>query len=156
MAKGARTYTNTLDRLNRYLRDNGLRPSPVRNMVLEQVCLLKQPFTAQQLEEACTAERISVGTVYNSLRVFVLAQILHATQRQRGAAATEYELIASRSSMRMQVVCTKCGRVQDIQDKAIAHLLQERKYSNFTMQYASVFVYGECKICRRRKDKKTD
>jgi Fe2+ or Zn2+ uptake regulation protein len=85
-----------------------------------------------------------------------LAQILHATQRQRGAAATEYELIASRSSMRMQVVCTKCGRVQDIQDKAIAHLLQERKYSNFTMQYASVFVYGECKICRRRKDKKTD
>ena len=122
-------------------------------MVLEQACLLKQPFTARQLEEVCKEERISTGTVYNSLDLFVLAQILYASKRQRGKAATENELITNRSSFRMQMICTKCGRVQDIQDKAIARLLQERKYSNFNMQNASLFIYGECKVCRKKTKK---
>lgn len=154
MARGSRIYSNASDKLSRYLRENGLRPSSIRKLVLERVCALPQPFTAKQLEEVCVAERISVGTIYNSLQLFVLAQILHATQRQRGKAATEYELITNRSALHMQIICTKCGRMQEIQDKAIAHLLQERKYTNFSMQNASVFVYGECKICRRKKSKK--
>ena len=118
-------------------------------MVLEQVCLLPQPFTAEQLADACKAERISVGTVYNALNLFLLAQILYATNRQRGRAATEYELTVG-SPTRMHIVCTRCGRVTEIHDKAIARLVQERKYSNFNMQHFSLYVYGECKICRRQ------
>ena len=136
--------------MNAYIQERNMRVSPVREMVLEQICLLPQPFTADQLAKACLAERISTGTVYNTLSLFVSAQILHATDRQRGRTATEYELITG-STVRMQIVCQKCGRVSGFQDRAIEDLIRARKYSNFNLQHFSLFVYGECKHCRRVK-----
>ena len=149
MAKGVRSYNNAQERLNRYLRDHDKRPSKVRNIVLSCAFGLKPPFTAEQLLTACEAEHISVGTVYNSLEVFCEAGIVRAITRQRGKAATEYEIISG-SASRFQMICKKCGRTVDISDKAIARLIKERKYSNFDMQHFSLFVYGECKICRKR------
>ena len=150
MSASGKTYDAALARLTGYIKEQGLRSTPVRRMVLEQICLLPQPFTAEQLTQACVAERISVGTVYNSLSLFLSAQILHATNRQRGKTATEYELITGTPN-RMQIICQKCGRVANMHDKAIEHLIEKRKYSNFNVSHFSVFVYGECKHCRRIK-----
>ena len=84
----------------------------------------------------------------------VFVQVVEKTERKviikRGKAATEYEVITGEHH-RMEIICQKCGRVAEIQDKAIARLIKERKYSNFTLQHYSLFVYGECKICRRHK-----
>lgn len=146
-------FNSAFERLNQYVLAHNKRPSKVRNIVLEQAFLLPQPFTADQLVDACQAQRISVGTVYNSLEVFVSARILHGITRQRGQAATQYEWITGEQT-RMQVVCEKCGRISDFHDKAIERLLQERRYSNFNMQHFSLYVYGECKVCKNRKDKK--
>ena len=143
-------YNSAIERLSQYVKANDLRPSVVRTAVLEQACYLPQPFTAKQLIEVCKEQRISIGTVYNSLNLFISAQILHATERQRGKMATEYEVVTS-NQHRMQIICQKCGRVSDIQDKAIARLIKERKYSNITLQHYSLFIYGECKVCRRQK-----
>ncbi len=118
-------------------------------MVLTQICQLPQPFTADQLLKACEADRISVGTIYNSLETFVDANILVAFERQMGKNAAEYELITG-SANRMQIICQKCGRVTSFTDKAITTLIQDRKYSNLNMQHFSLFVYGECKICRKK------
>ncbi|MBQ6748958.1 MAG: transcriptional repressor [Paludibacteraceae bacterium] len=152
--KTDKTYKSALERLSGYIRANGMRPSAVRRMILEQVCALPQPFTAEQLAKACAEQRISVGSVYNALNLFVTARLLHASVRQRGRAATEYELMTD-NTVRMQVICQKCGRTTDFNDKAIARLIQERKYSNFNLQHFSLFVYGECKVCRRRVAKAT-
>ncbi len=152
MQKSARAYILAQEKLVRFLHEHEKRPSKVRNIVLSLACALPQPFTAEQLQRACETERISVGTVYNSLNTFVDAQIFRATERQRGKAATEYELITG-SSNRLQIVCKKCGRVTDITDKAITTLVQDRKYSNFNMQHFSLFIYGECRICRKKKIK---
>ena len=152
MQKSARAYILAQEKLVRFLHEHEKRPSKVRNIVLSLACALPQPFTAEQLQRACETERISVGTIYNSLNTFVDAQILRATERQRGKAATEYELITG-SSNRLQIVCKKCGRVTDVTDKAITTLVQNRKYSNFNMQHFSLFIYGECRICRKKKIK---
>ena len=152
MVKGARSYNAALERLCRYVREQEKRPSKVRNMVLAQVCQLAQPFTAEQLSKACEQDRISVGTVYNALTLFVDAGIVRAITRQRGKAATEYELITG-SASRFLMICKKCGRTVELSDKAIARLIKERKYSNFNIQHFSLFVYGECKICRKRSIK---
>jgi len=143
-----KTYQAAEGKLRAYIRAKEMRPSKVRNMVLKEVCILKKPFTADQLVKACAAERISVGTVYNALRLFVDAGILRGVNRQRGQIATEYELQTDNDSV-MQIICTKCGRVARIDDKAVHHLVTTRKYSNFNMQHFSLYVYGECKICRR-------
>ena len=148
MAVGQKAYKAAQEKLDRYVRENGMRVSPVRNIVLSLICQLPQPFTAEELKIACEAERISVGTVYNTLNLFISARILHAIERQRGKAATEYELIIG-SQARMIVICERCGRQTELHDKAIDRLVRERRYSNFKMQHFSLFVYGECKICRR-------
>ena len=119
-------------------------------MVLRAACQLPQPFTADDLAKKCTEERISVGTVYNVLNLLILAQILHAIQRQRGKAATEYELVRE-SSAHMQVVCPKCGRVSEFTEPSIIRLVHERRYSNFIAKYFTLVVYGECRVCRKKK-----
>jgi len=141
--------------LDTYIREHAMRPSPVRMIVLEQACQLPQPFTAAQLVQACQSERISTGTIYNALDLFVSAQILHAIQRQRGRKAIEFELMVG-TTVRMQVICHKCGRVSDFRDKALERLIAERKYSNFIPQEYSLYVYGECKVCKTYKKKKTN
>ena len=148
MTATQRTYNTALKRLNAYLLTQGMRPSRVRNKVLELMCQLPQPFTAAQLAEACKIERISTGTVYNCLNLFIVAQILHAIERQRGRTVIEYELLQP-NSVRMLVICRKCNRVTEIHDKAIARLVTERKYTNFIPEQFLMYVYGECKVCRR-------
>ena len=148
--KGAKTYKAAQDKLNEYVLEHGMRPSQVRNMVLELACGLPQPFTAERLAKACRAERISTGTVYNTLNILILAQILHAIQRQRGRAATEYEIVRD-STAHMQVVCLKCGRVSEFMEPSILRLVHERRYSNFTAQHFTLVVYGECRVCRKKK-----
>ena len=155
MTANTKQRTQAFKLLSAYVRQHQMRPSRVRDMVLERACQLQQPFTAEQLVQACADERISVATVYNALDLFILARILHAIDRQRGKAATEYAFIVGKS-MRMQILCTKCGRVTDIKDKAIERLIKERKYSNFEMQHFSLFVYGECKVCRKQTKNKNN
>lgn len=142
-------YQAAQAQLEAYVIKHKMRHSQVRNMVLEQVCQLPQPFTAAQLEEACKAERISTGTVYNVLHLLIEASLVKIYDRGVGQTVTEYELITDASRSHMQVICRKCGRRTFFYDKAIQRMVTERQYSNFNLQNYSLVVYGECKICRR-------
>lgn len=148
MTGSPKTYEAALERLNAYIKDHNMRRSVVREMILEQVIALPQPFTAEQLAKVCAAERISVGSVYNVLSVFIDAQIIHAFQRQRGQNATEYELTTVVENC-IQMICGRCKRATTIHDKAIEHLVATRKYSNFNPHHYTLFIYGECKHCRQ-------
>lgn len=142
-------YKTAQAQLDAYVQAHEMRRSQVRNMVLEQICQLPQPFTAAQLEEVCKAERISTGTVYNVLHVLIEASLVRPYDRGIGQTVTEYELVTEVSRSHMQIICRKCGRRTFIYDKALQRLIIERQYSNFKMQNYTLVVYGECKICRR-------
>lgn len=142
-------YKSVHARLSAYVREHDMRESMVRDMVLMQICQLQQPFTAEQLKAACASERISKGSIYNALNLFIAAGIIHEYDRRIGQTVTEYELITSARS-HMQIVCRNCGRRTNFNDKAIMRLVNERKYSNFTAQRFTLVVYGECKVCRRK------
>ena len=150
MPTKSKTYDAAQERLNAYIRQEKLRVSPVRQTILEKVCLLKQPFTAEQVIEACTDEFISDATIYNALNLFVSAQILLATKRERGHAAVEYELTFSTHS-RMQIVCLECGRVTNMRDKVLEQYIKGYKYYNFNPNRVSMTIYGVCKHCRKPK-----
>lgn len=149
-----KNFGTALTRLNAYVKEHDGRYSPVREMVLEQACQLPQPFTAEQLVQACSKDRISSGSVYNALKLFAKAQLVHPLERQRGQRiATEYELVAG-SPIRMQTVCEKCGRMTVFHDQAIERIVRERKYMNFNTEHFTLLVYGVCKKCRQTKNKK--
>ena len=141
----------SFDRLHDYLEQHAMRNTPVRTSILQQVCSLPQPFTAEQLENACAPLRISTASVYNALNLFTSARILHASKRQRGFMRIEYELITE-APTRMTYVCKRCGRTVNIQDKAIVRMIKEHRYSNFEVEHFSLCVYGVCKVCRKHVD----
>lgn len=138
-----------LAKLETYLKDNGLRHTPERYTLLRHVCALEQPFRTETLVESVQNEHISLATVYNTLGLFISAQILHCLNRRYGRKQAEYELLTQKL-VRMEMVCTRCGRVSHIRDVAIQNLVCTRKYSNFNMQGFSLYVYGECKTCKRK------
>ena len=144
------TYETALALLNDYIAKHSMRHTAEREMVLEQVCGMQQPFTADQLAEECQKIQISRGTVYNTLSLLVLARILYVKKREHGQAASEYELMTSRRSY-ARFVCSKCGREVEFHDKAIDRLIVTRRYTNFVVQHYGLTVYGECKTCRRKK-----
>jgi len=101
-------YEEALTKLNAYIESHNMRHTPEREMVLNEICDMQQPFTAEQLTERCKPLRLTQGTVYNSLNLFILARILHSYVREAGRSATLYELaVGVRSTVVM--VCTRCG-----------------------------------------------
>lgn len=142
-------YEEALTRLNEYIESHNMRHTPEREMVLNEICDMPQPFTAEQLSERCKPLRLTRGTVYNSLKLFILARILHSFVRESGRSATQYELaVGARSSM--MLVCTRCGRKVELRDKtAIEHIVAMRKYTNFVPESYTMHIYGHCKLCRR-------
>ena len=127
-----------------------MRLTVARRWVVEQMCLLKQPFTADELYEACSEKRIVKATIYNTIELMKDAQLLHTNYRDVGHPVTDYELMAG-TWHRMQFICQKCGRPVDFRDKSIDALLKKHKFPNFNMLNYSLFVYGECKTCRGTK-----
>jgi len=142
-------YEEALTKLNDYIESHNMRHTPEREMVLNEICDMQQPFTAEQLTERCKPLRLTQATVYNSLKLFIVARILHSFVRETGRSATQYELaVATRSTVMM--VCTRCGRTVELRDKtAIDHIVAMRKYSNFVPENYSMRIYGHCKLCRR-------
>ena len=154
MGKIFKIFGGALERLNTYLQETGGRYSAVREKVLEQACLLPQPFTAEQLEAVCQAEHISSATVYNCLKLFMAANIIHATKRQKGHQAVEYEILTG-NQIRMQRICQTCGRITNFRAPAIERLIREQKTASFFMQHYTLFIYGECRKCRMPLREKT-
>ncbi len=148
--KAELSYQAALERLNLFIAEHNKRHTPEREMVLMEISEMPQPFTAEQLAQRCLKLRLSQATVYNTLNLFVSARILHAFNREAGRTVTEYELMTGERS-HIQIICTQCGRVTETHDKAIEHIVVSRKYSNFIPAHYSLRIYGQCKVCRRKK-----
>lgn len=143
------SYKIAQSKLETYIQANNLRHTTERYILLRCVCALEQPFSVDSLVKVAEEEHISLATIYNSVNLFVSAQILHCISRRYGRKLAQYELMTQRT-VRMEMICTRCGRVSRIKDVAIENLVRTRKYSNFNMQGYSLYIYGECKTCKRK------
>ena len=134
------------ERIDAYVKAQGMRFSPLRPIVLGKVYELPQPFTAGQLVEACEGELISKPSIYHILQLLIDARILHAFTPQEGAGPTRYELITT-SHNNMRFVCEQCGRVVNFRDPVLDNMVKTRHFPNYELRRFSLFVYGTCKKC---------
>jgi len=148
--KPAKTYESVMARLNAYLRARKKRLTVERMWIIEQLCQLPQPFTSDQLLQACSERGVARATVFNTIDVLLDAYILHGDERRAGQPATEYEIVAGGGS-KLQLVCCTCGKVKDFHDRSIEKMIKERKFLNFSKLRYSLFIYGECKVCSNKK-----
>ncbi len=141
-------YKAALLALNQYIWEHKLRHTMEREVVLAIICELKQPFTPAQVVEKAKEENISQATVYNCLNLFNQIGIINLLQKRATKSKAEWEVVSGKHN-RLQLICKKCGRVSDFKDIAITNAVKLRKYSNFVPEHFTIFVYGECKHCRK-------
>ncbi len=141
-------YKAALQVLNQYIWEHHLRHTMERETVLRVMCSLHQPFTPAQVIEQTKEDNISQATVYNCMNLFEQIGIINLLQKKATKSKAEWEVVSGKHN-RLQLICKKCGRVADFKDIAITNAVKLRKYSNFVPEHFTIFVYGECKHCRK-------
>ena len=140
-------------RLCAYLDEHQLRHTPERFTILSAVCKL-QRFTIDELRASLNELAISRATVYNTLSLLEEAQLVRRLTKEYGVRAAQYELVRATDSV-VQIICQRCGRVGIVKDPTIKRMLADKRWSNFEPDHFSLYVVGQCKVCRRRSNKKS-
>lgn len=151
--KNDTTFAHIEAQLNTYLNEHRLKPSWERTTILHCICQNRHPVTPPEIAEQVKAQRISRATVYNTFKILCLARILYATNKDVGSRSVRYELAGDKPN-RIQMICRRCSRVVELKDTLIQNQIMTKRYVNFTPQQFSLYIYGECKTCRKRINKK--
>lgn len=142
-------YKEAERRLLEYQSLHHLRITPERLCILSKIVRHAGSFTPADVVEWVKKDFISQATVYNSLILFEKAQIVHCLRKQQGSRLMEYELLFGEQST-MQIVCSKCGRVSRVKVQMADTALRMKQYSNFIMRHYSIYMFGECKHCKKK------
>lgn len=136
------------EQLRTYLTEHGMKHTPERYTIMAAACRL-QHFTIDELRAALTELSISRATIYNTLSLLEDARLVQKLDKEFGVRTAQYEWMRDSESS-VQVVCTKCGRVSPVKDSTISRMLADKRWSNFVPHHFSLYVFGECKVCRRK------
>gem|GEM_PF-847328 len=141
-------YTEAAKLLQQYVEQHNLRVSYERGVILKTMCEQDQALSSTELVEAVKQHNISRATVFNTLKILLSAQIISPVQARTADKTRRYELNTGRRGSRIEVVCTKCGRITQSTDKVVETQLYGKRWRNFNISGFTVYVYGECKHCR--------
>jgi len=116
-----------------------------REVVLQVIRDADGHLTASEVFAAAKAKlpSISFATVYNSLRY--LKDAGHINEIGFGNGASRFDKFTYRHD---HAICTKCGRLVDIEMKIPAKLLKKAaKYSRFKPESIELTLRGKCPDC---------
>ena len=142
-------YKRAYQLLCEYIETHKLRHTNERKLILSSVCSL-QSFSVEELRLSLTSLTISRATVYNALDIMENAGIVHRLEKDFGKRAGQYELVFLRTSS-VRILCQSCGRISEVKDSTIQRMLEDKSFTNFVQERFSLYIYGHCKICRRKQ-----
>lgn len=141
-------YRRAYDQLCAYMDEHKLRHTPERFNILSSVCTL-QRFSVEELRESLTELLISRATVYNTIELFEKAGIIRHVEKEYGVRAGYYELSWLKSSA-IHIICQRCGRVREVKDSTFSRMLEDKRLTNFVLDRYSLYLYGHCKVCKKK------
>ena len=136
------------EQLRSYLTEHGMKHTPERYSIMRAACRL-QYFTIEELRAALTELSISRATIYNTLSLLENARLVQKLDKEFGVRTAQYEWVQNSDSS-VQMICTKCGRVSPVKDSTISRMLADKRWSNFVPHHFSLYMFGQCKVCRRK------
>ncbi|MFP4105059.1 MAG: Fur family transcriptional regulator [Phycisphaerae bacterium] len=131
-----------------FLRESGARVTQARRIILERVASREDHFRADRLAEDLSAgpERVSRGTVYNTLALLVEAGMvreLRDTDRH-----SHYEYIHGRRHHE-HMICTRCRTFIEFTDPEMGRIIDRAcRERGFKQETRRVIVTGLCSKCR--------
>jgi Fur family ferric uptake transcriptional regulator len=134
--------------LRSYLTEHGMKHTPERYSIMATACRL-QHFTIDERRASLTELSISRATIYNTLSLLEDARLVQKLDKEFGVRTAQYEWVQDSEST-VQIVCTKCGRISPVKDSTISRMLADKRWSNFVPHHFSLYMFGQCKVCRRK------
>ena len=133
-----------------FLKENGLRRTPERSAILEQVLTLTSHFSNEELCAILETRNyhVSRATVYNTLNLLVNADVLIKLNINGGVRFQQ-----ANSANYIHLICTSCGKIKNVKDNNFIAFMHTRKFTAFTPTDYSLCVNGICNTCARAKKK---
>lgn len=148
--KEEETYEKVKEIFTEFLKKNNHRKTPERFAILERICGQEGHFNADHLYTLMQNDyRVSLATVYNTLDLLVNCHLI--VKHQFGQHEAQYEKAFGDNKIHHHLICTRCGKVKEFSDKQIRTAIQTKKFAYFEAHNYSLYVYGLCSQCKRRK-----
>lgn len=145
-----KSYYIARTKLTEYLESKRLRKTPERFTILETVFLHNDHFGVETIfnEMEKRAYHVSRSTVYNTMELFCECGLVR--KHQFGTNQAVYEKVVS-SGSHHHLICTECGKIREVKDADLINYISNRKYGTFNVSYVSLYVYGTCSTCQRKR-----
>lgn len=133
----------------RYLRDNGLPVTQQREAVAEVVFDSSKHQSVEEIEGRLRdrGERIGKATIYRTLEMLVKSGLVE--EHDFGEGFKRYEHLFGQKPVREHLVCTVCGKVDEIHSTELVRLQEEEaKRHGFQPSRYRLQIYGLCAACQ--------
>jgi Fur family ferric uptake transcriptional regulator len=135
-----------------YLKQKNMRQTPERFEILN---FIYSQYSIVSIEEIYKAMHenfhVSMSTIYHTLDLLLKCNLvvrhtfnIQTTYYGKAVAQTGYYFL----------VCVQCGGYKKFSDKKLNKSLLLRNFSTFTIFHHSLYMYGICKKCNFKSNKK--
>ncbi|WP_444965120.1 Fur family transcriptional regulator [Pediococcus pentosaceus] len=143
----------TIDEAIDHLRDNHIRITPQRRLVLEYLIEKRNHPTVETIFKAVNAKEpsLSLATVYNSLKLLVdQGLVIELTSSEDGIHYDYY------GHLHFHVICVNCGKIIDVDYPEYASDLAKidriaAKKTGYDIIANHIEVEGYCPECAQKK-----
>jgi Fur family ferric uptake transcriptional regulator len=135
------------ERIVQALKRAGYQATPNRRLVAELVAGTGGHFTAADLLERGRRERVNIGraTVFRALELLASLRVVERLDLPSGSHAY---VVCDPDEHHHHLVCSKCGRNEDIADGALASLIDEiGRRNGYRIEAHRLELFGICPAC---------
>lgn len=136
------------ERLANRITSRGRRLTDQRLVVAEALAAAKEAISAQELHGRLRARNphLALATVYRALE----AQVESGMARRLERSGHEYVYIACQPEHHHHLVCTRCQKVDDLDETILKPVLRGiTERHGFAVEHERLDFYGLCTACRR-------